>query len=124
MRKLSEYKDDEAMDLLADIIDPCAEIFADKALVSAIRANKRTEAVKMAVRDHRKDVVEIMARLHGEKVEDFHYNLFTLPMMLLSVLNDKDLLSFFSSQGEKVVETPSGSVTENTEAGEDTSSDI
>ena len=124
MKKLSEYKDDEALDLLADILDPCAEIFADKELVKCIRANERSKAVKMAIKDHRKDVVAIMARLHGVEVEEFHYNLFTLPMMLLSVLNDKDLLDFFSSQGEKVVEIPSGSVTEITEAGEDSSSDI
>ena len=118
MKKLSEYKDDEALDLLADLLEPCIEMFADKELAALIRSNNKIKAVSHAIKEHKKEVVQIMARLNGKEVKDFHYNVITLPKMVLEVLNDKELLDFFSQQGENGVETLSGSVTENIE-GED-----
>lgn len=115
MRKISEYKDEEALDLLADLLEPCIELFSDKALWNAIKSESRIKAVSIAIKNHKQSVVQIMAILHGVPVEEFHYNVITLPKMVLEVLNDKDLLDFFKSQGENAVETHSGSVTENTE---------
>ena len=115
MKKLSEFKDEEALDLLADLLDPCAEIFSDKELVGLIRSGERIKAVSKAIKEYKTEVVEIMAALEGVKVEDYHYNVFTLPKMVLNVINDKDLLDFFKSQGESDSENHSGSVTENTE---------
>ena len=115
MRKLSEYKDEEALDLLADILDPVCEIFVDKAVITPLQSGNKVKAVSVAIKNHKKEVVEIMATLNGVEVKDFHYNIVTLPKMVLEILNDKDLLDFFSSQGEEVTKTPFGSVTEATE---------
>ena len=125
MKKLSEYKDDEALDLLADLLEPCVDLFGNEDMIKVIRTKSRIEAVTYAIKNHKAEVVKIMAILNGTTVEDFHYTIFTLPMMVVEVLNDKELLGFFKSQSETAQETVSGSVTENTEEKEtpDISSD-
>lgn len=124
MKKLSEYKDEESLDLLADLLEPCTELFSDKALVAVIRKETRIKAIQYAIKNHKKEVVEIMAILNGVPAKDFHYNVFTLPMMVLEVFNDKDLTDFLLQQGKMASESHFGSVTENTEEEEkqDTSS--
>ena len=122
MKKLSEFKDDEAMDVLAEILEPACNIIKDNDFKVAMRGDKkkgilpnRLEAVKVAVTKHRKDVVKMMAVLNETPVEEFHYNLLTLPTMMLEMLNDKELIHFFSYKSETDLETPSGSAMENIE---------
>lgn len=129
MKKLSEFRDDEAMDVLAEILEPAVNIAKNKDFVDAYRGTKdkkpnRVEAVKIVITDNRPDVVKIMAVLNETPVEEFHYNILTLPTMLLQILNDKDMASFFLPQGETDSATSSGSVMENTEAEESSSSDM
>lgn len=120
MKRISEFKDDEAMDVLAEILEPAVNIAKNKKFVNAFRGTKdekpnRIEAVKILLNENREDIVKIMAILNETPVEDFHYNLLTLPSMILQVMNDKEMLSFFSTQGETDSATSSGSVMENTE---------
>ena len=131
MKKLSEFKDDEAMDVLAEIIDPMVNMMKNKKFVLAMRGNRqekikpnRVEAIKIAITDNRSDVVKIMAVLNETPVEEFHYNLLTLPQMMVEMFNDKELMDFFGYQSEKDSQIPFGSVTENTEESQDTSSDM
>ena len=131
MKKLSEFKDDEAMDVLAEIIDPMVNMMKNKEFVLAMRGNRqekikpnRVEAIKIAITDNRSDVVKIMAVLNETPVKEFHYNLLTLPQMMVEMFNDKELMDFFGYQSEKDSQTPFGSVTENTEESQDTSSDM
>lgn len=131
MKKLSEFKDDEAMEALAELIEPTVNLIGDKTFRTAVRGDKeknikpdKIKAVKIALKDHKDDVVKILAVLNETPVEDFHYNLGTLPIMVLQLFNDKELYDFFKSQGEKDSATSSGSVTENTEETENTSSDM
>lgn len=114
--KLSEYKDEAALDLLVELIDPAADIFSDKEIADIMRKNgKPMEAVKLAIKNHKKSVIQILAILEGVPVEQYHCNIFTLPIALLNVLNDKDLMDFFSLQGQNAVANFSGSATETTE---------
>ena len=122
MKKLSEFKDDEAMDVLAEILEPAYNLIKDNDFKVAMRGDKekgilpnRLEAVKVAITKHRKDVVKMMAVLNETPVEKFHYTLLTLPTMMLEMLNDKELIHFFSYKSETDLETPSGSAMENTE---------
>lgn len=122
MKKLSEFKDDEAMDVLAEILEPAYNLIKDNDFKVAMRGDKekgilpnRLDAVKVAVTKHRKDVVKMMAVLNETPVEEFHYTLLTLPTMMLEMLNDKELIHFFSYKSETDLETPSGSAMENTE---------
>ena len=119
--KLSEYKGEQALDMLADLIEPAAAIMADKEISNAAKANlPKIKIVKTAIKNHKPEVIEIMAILDGEDPEDYaeKVNLFTLPAKLLEILNDPDLMSLFTLQGQNKEETNSGSATESTEESE------
>lgn len=131
MRKLSEIKDDEAMDVLAEILEPASNLIGNDKFKVAIRGDKKKgikankiEAIKIAITDNREDIVKIMAILEGVPVEDFHYNLFTLPKMALDLFNDKALIDFFHYQAETDSEILSGSATEISEGNPDISSNM
>lgn len=131
MKKLSEFKDDEAMDVLVEILEPSANLIKNNKFKLAIRGDKeksikpnKMQAIKIAITENRKDVVKIMATLNETPVEEFHYNLLTLPKMMVELFNDKELIDFFQYRGETDLEIPSGSATENTEESQSTSSDM
>ena len=110
--KLSEYRDEAALELLADIVGPSVEIFADKQLVELIRGGEKSKAVSTAIKNHKKEVMEILAALEGVPVEEYHCNVFSLPKKLLEILNDRELMAFFSEMQE--TQDASGVATENT----------
>lgn len=124
MKSLSEYKDEEALDVLADLIDPVINIFSDEEVANYYRAGVIVKSVQAAIKNHKKDVLNMLAILERVPVEEYHCNLLTLPRLLLSVFNDPELKDFFVSQGQIISDIPSGSVTESTEDDSDISSNI
>lgn len=111
MKKLSEYKDEEALDVLADLLDPMISILADSELKDAFNSSENKIAVvKIAIKNHKKEVMEILATLEGIPVEEYHCNIFTLPVKCLEILNDKELVDFFNMQAQEMnSENASGS---------------
>lgn len=115
MKKLSSYKDDGALDLLADIMEPAAAILADPAVKEAWKTGNRLKVAKVAIKNHKAQVMEILAVMEGVPVEEYHCNVFTLPMRVIEVLNDQELLSGFTSQAQEMMQSLSSTpVTENT----------
>lgn len=114
--RLSDFENEDALELIADLIEPAAEIFSDQAIAEAGRKGRKVEAVKIALKKHKKSVIEILARLDNVPVEKYSKNLVGMTIDLLELLNDKALMEVFRSQGQKVAETSSGSASENTEA--------
>lgn len=112
--KLSEVKGEAALDMLADLIEPAGEIFGDEEVANAARNKSKFAAVKLAIKNHKKAVIEILAVLEGVPVEEYTPNLFSLPIKLLEILNDKDLLQLFTLQGQTGDATSSVSASENT----------
>lgn len=122
MKKLSDFKDEQALDLLADVFEPAVKIIVDEDFTKAFDKGNRLEAVKIAIKNHKSEVMEILAAMEGVPVEEFHCNIFTLPMRLGEVISDimkePELMAFFTQQGGKKSKTASGSVTESTEENE------
>lgn len=120
--KLSDYRGEKALDILADLIEPAAAIMADKEITNAVRSNlPKIKIVKMAIKNHKPEVIEILAILDGENPKEYadKVTLFTLPAKLLEIFNDPELMSLFTLQGQRTAdETTSGSATESTEAAE------
>ena len=99
--KLSEIKGEAAIDVLVDILDPASEIIGDKEIELAVKNNAtRMQIVKIALKNHKKAVIAILAALDGKKPEDYEVSVLTLPVKLLEVLNDPELVNLFSSQGQ------------------------
>ena len=115
MVKLSEYKNEDAIELLADLIEPVSIVLADKEIVDAFRTRSKLSAIGICMKKYSKEMVDILAILERVPREEYECNLFTAPMKVLEILNDPLLQDFFTSQGLKMEEESSGSVMENTE---------
>ena len=122
MKRLSEYKDEEALDLLADILSPTVEIMQDEAVQKFFNKGDENmtvaDVVTLVIKTHKKAVMQIMAALEGVPSEEYHCNIFTLPAQLMQVVNDPDLRAFFALQGQTDSASTSGSATGISEDGE------
>lgn len=119
--KLSDYKNEDALDLLADIIEPTAKILTDKKIQAVFTGKKfnKMQVVKTLLKDHQHSIVEIMAALDGKTYDEYEFNIITGTKQLLELLNDEALISFFQSQGQMMVAESSGSATASTEGTEE-----
>ena len=109
--KLSEYQGEAALDILADLIEPAGEIMSDKEIGEVFKKN-RFKAIGLAIKNHKKSVMQIMATMDGVPVDEYKCNVFTLPLKILELLNDSELIRLFTYQGQT---NSSGSASENTE---------
>ena len=97
--KLSEIKGERALEVLADLVDPVAEIFGDKEIVAVLQSGKApAKAIKLALKNHKKAVLAMMATIDGEDPEIYQPSLLVLPKRLLDLLNDPEVQRLFSSQ--------------------------
>lgn len=102
--KLSDYKGAEALNVLADLIEPVGEIVSDKEILDILRkkGSNKLSAVSLAIRNHTKSVIAILAALERKTPEEYEneVTLYTLPKALLDVLNDPELAQLFTSRGQ------------------------
>ena len=118
MKRLSDYRNEEALDLLVEIMEPAAELMSDKDTINLLyskAAGDRMKGVKQMIAEHKGAVINILAALDGVPVDQYECGFFTLPTRLLEILNDKELLGFFMDQQMPNTEKPSSSAMENTE---------
>lgn len=100
--KLSEIKGEAALDVLADLIEPAANILADEEIQKSVKSGEpKLLLVKKLLKSHKKEVIEILAILDGEEPETYKVSLLTLPAKLLEIINDPEIGSLFTSQGQK-----------------------
>ena len=112
--KLSEYQGEAALDILADLIEPAGEIMSDKEIGEVFKKN-RFKAIGLAIKNHKKAVMQIMATMDGVPVDEYKCNVFTLPAKILELLNDSELIRLFTYQGQTGDANSSGSASENIE---------
>lgn len=123
MRKLSEVKNGDALELIANTIEPISRILADKEVeVFKAKAKKKElrkiDIAKWVMTAHSEDVLEILAALEGEDIETFEISALEIPMRVLEILNDEEIVSLFTSQGQTITNASSGSAMANIEAEE------
>ena len=114
--KITDFKGEEALDLLVNIMDPVTIIFADKAVRDAYKSQPKLQLVKTVVKSHMAEVLEIMAMLNGMSADEYKAAI-TIPGLIrqvLELINDKELQSFLESQAAETESTASGLPTENT----------
>ena len=112
--KLSEYQGEEALDILSGLIEPAGEIMSDKEIGDVFKEN-RFRAIGLAIKNHKKAVMQIMATVDGVPVDEYKCNVFTLPVKILELLNDPALVQLFTYQGQTGDANSSGSASGNTE---------
>lgn len=112
--KLSEYHGEAALDILAGLIEPAGEIIADKEIGDVFKEN-RFKAIGLAIKNHKKAVMQIMATVDGVPVDEYKCNVFTLPVKILEILNDPEIVQLFTYQGQTGDANSSGSASANIE---------
>lgn len=113
--KLSEIRGQEAIDALADLMMPAAEIFSDKRVVDLIRGGDKIKAIHVMLKNHSKSVIEMLAALEREDPATYSPSIVTLPMKLIELFNDPEVNELFFSQEQTKEENSSSPVMENTE---------
>ena len=110
--KLLDIQGDKALDLWADIIEPVSMILSDDAVKTVFKEESKLKLAQYIIsahaqiqytyiiKNHKKEIVEIMARLDGKDPANYTVNFFTLPMNVLEILNDPGIIDLFTSQGQ------------------------
>ena len=112
--KLSDYKGTDAVELLADLLEPIGKLFEDEEVANMFRNMqnaKKMDMIRLVLKKHSKEIVEIMAIIDGEDVETYSPNFYALPNKLLDLFNDDEFMNLFISQGQNEIDQSSGSAT-------------
>ena len=114
--RLTDYENEDALDLLADIMEPAARIMADGEVQKMADGGQPALVIApFILRNHKQEAIEIVSSLHRKKPGEYKFNAVSLLKDLVDILSDKDLLELFMPQGQNQLDMNSGSATENTE---------
>ena len=107
----------DKLDLFADILEPAAAIIEDKAWAKEWQAGNRIGAIRAAIKGHKEEIVEILARIDGVDPEGYTIDGLGLFMRLVAMVNRPDMEAIeglFTSRGQSEGDAGSGSATGNT----------
>lgn len=115
---MAERTNEEQLELFADLLEPAAAILGDKDLRDIVnRKEPMIRAAATAIRNHKSEVIQILARLDGVPVEEYRVNLLALPVKVVRLLNKPEVQELFTGAEQMTAAVSSGSATENTEDG-------
>lgn len=96
--KLSEIKGKEAIETLANLMEPVSKIASDKDVQDAVQSKQPVPIiVKKLLQGHPDEVIEVLALLDGADPKTYEPSLLSLPMKLLEILNDEEIQALFFS---------------------------
>jgi len=117
MKRLSDYKGEEAFEVLADIMEPLAVILADEEILPLARSKAPAiKYVKPILKNHKEELMSVLARLDGTPIEEYKesVNLITLPAQIMTFINDPQVRSLFTLQNQRTESSSSGPALEGT----------
>lgn len=120
MKRLSDYKGDEAIELWADLLEPITRILSDKKVADTVKSGKAVFLIASEVlKTHKKDAVDILYRIDSTPIDGLNI-LLRLAELIKEISESEELKSFFGFPvpSVKTDNASSGSVTENTEVAE------
>lgn len=96
MRKYSDIKGEEAIDVLAEIIVPITEIANDENVRKGYEENV-ARCASIALKDHKEEVLQILTAIDGRSREEMlaDLNVLTLPAVLIEILSDPVVQELF-----------------------------
>lgn len=118
MKKLADYKGEEAIDLWMDLLEPIGNILQnDKVKKAYKKGGNRIKVAQEIVKECRKDAVTIMLRIDPTPIDGLNI-VIRLIDIIMEFEQSEELKDFFRSAGTATGGVSSGSATENTEGGE------
>lgn len=114
MKKLSDYQNDEAIELWADLLEPIGRIIQDDAVKKTLKSGAAPIVIaKVILKDHAKDAAEILLRIDPTPLDGMNIVL-RLVALIGEIGSNKDMRSFFGFAETQTDSESSGSVTEST----------
>ncbi|HCJ37818.1 MAG TPA: hypothetical protein DHV37_05775 [Erysipelotrichaceae bacterium] len=116
MKKLSDYKDEDAILLWADLLEPMVDIVGDKKIASLLRERKSPLiTAKEILKTYKKQACDVMLRIDPTPLNGLNI-IVRLVSIIKEIGEDPDLKVFFDFGAEAEKESkPIGSATENIE---------
>lgn len=114
MKKLSDYKGDEAIELWADLLDPLTSIFTDDEFKKVVmKGESKLVIAKTLLKNRKSEMIEIMTRIDPEPLNGL--NIITRLIALITEIGkNEEIKSFFGYAEQKKTENEFiGSPTEN-----------
>lgn len=122
MRKLQDVKGEEALDVLADVLEYAVKLVQNDTIREILNKKgfRDVEAIKVLIKEGKHEIIQMMAAIDGKPYNEFlnSLDLLTLPVMLYETFNDEALQAVFTSQVQKMGVNSSGLATENIEESE------
>lgn len=122
MRKLQDVKGEEALDVLADVLEYAVKLVQNDTIREILNKKgfRDVEAIKVLIKEGKHEIIQMMAAIDGKPYNEFlkSLDLLTLPVMLYETFNDEALQAVFISQVQTMGVNSSGLATENTEESE------
>lgn len=115
MKRLSDYKGDEAIDLWADLLEPLAAILGDPKIANVVQSGKPVMLIaKEILKTHKTEAVEIIERIDDTPIDGLNIIL-RLVNLIAEIGENETIRSFFGFGAQaKTDSKSSGSPTENT----------
>lgn len=94
MRKLSDIKGEEALDVLAEILVPITTIANDEEVKSGFDTNVAM-CVSIALKKYKSEIMDILSAIDGKPKEELEINILTLPTTMMEILSEPAVQSLF-----------------------------
>lgn len=116
--RLSDYKNEAALELFADMMEPAGKILADEEVKEAfsVQPLDKASVVKMLIKKHPSEVLEILRLIDGGDPDTWEISFLQIPVKLMELLKDPEVIMLFTPQGQKGESVVSGSATDSTKA--------
>ena len=97
MRKLSEVKGEEALNVLAEILEPIVTIANDEEVRAGFDTNV-AKCVAVALKKYKGEIMDIFAAINGKTVEETaeEIDLLSLPSYIIDVLSEPAIKRLFT----------------------------
>lgn len=97
MRKLSDYKGDEAIELWADLLLPITNMMRDSTIRDGLASGKPSiETAQDLLRSHKEEVTQILLRIDSTPLDGLNI-VVRLIELLVEIEKSPDLKGFFGS---------------------------
>ena len=102
--RLSDFKDEKAFEVVADLLDPISKITANP-VYTENKPKKALDGARMILKTNPKEIKEVFAILNDKDPKDYHCTAATLLYDIVELFSDRDLLQLFGWQ----MQTPASS---------------
>ena len=116
MKRLSDYENEEAIDLWADLLDPITNILSDPEVAKVARSGAQPLAIaKQIVHDHKKEASEILLRIDPTPVNGLNLIVRVLDV-IMEIEESPEIMGFLGSSEENASPKSSTSAMASTKA--------